>query len=208
MLHSSCQQTWHQSQHAWWQVSATVIHPFPNTNSIWAGAHLGLLCHLEGLVCSFSCECCRCITNLLSNPTVKWALHSQHYAVGNHELPVRDSLWDNWWVFQNFMNNVLSININRYWQWRESHSSACCMASVLSWVMLTCWDILISWLHSLANLLYETIMRVLLLRRPCKCIQNSTFLKAGQSGEVRQMKLPALWSVGQLSLWSPVCHGL
>ena len=42
-----------------------------------------------------SCECCRCITDLLSDPIVKCALRSPHYATGKHELPISHGLSDN-----------------------------------------------------------------------------------------------------------------
>ena len=58
-----------------------------------------------------TCECYRCITDLLSNPNVKCALRCPHYATRKHELPsahqpriVRQLMG-----VQNFMKNVLDI---------------------------------------------------------------------------------------------------
>ena len=55
-----------------------------------------------------SCECCRCISELLTDHIVKCALHSPQIAT-KHELPISHGLSDNSWAFQNFVKNVLDI---------------------------------------------------------------------------------------------------
>ena len=56
----------------------------------------------------YSCECCQCISDLLTNHIVKCALRSPHF-VTKHELPISHGLSDNSWAFQNFIKNVLDI---------------------------------------------------------------------------------------------------
>ena len=64
---------------------------------------------LSAVKTCYSCECCLCITNLLSNPNAKCMLGCQPYATCKHKLPISHCLPDNSWAFQNFMKNMLCI---------------------------------------------------------------------------------------------------